>query len=486
MLLKKTFNSPTIMSWASAFVRFGSMIFVFPLILTNYSSIEQSFWFFTNTIIGFAMLADMGFGSVLTRAVAYFKSGSSRIPRNREEYGLTDEFSNGEPNYGMLKDLLTTSNRIYLFLAVVVIVLLSTFGTAFIWNLMALSKHRTDFWLAYILLIFYCVVSINSMKWNSFVRGLNYVAVEARFKVFTSSIRIAIFVVLLIFNAKPVALIAVMLLEACVINWYMRRYVINWMKTNHIVIGNKLFFNRDIFKSIWPATWRLAGLFLGGYLVDSGNAIIIAQISDAQLIAGFLFTSRIISFLKTISQTPFYSNIPTIYGLAAQKKLNELRIKSSQYIFLGLFIFICGSIVIIFAGDWTLQLIHSNTRFLGTNLLILMCLTVFLDLHSCMHASIYTSTNHVPFLIPALISGIVIVALGFNVLPLYGLLGILMVRFLVELSFDNWYTVFMSLRLLNWPFHKYVTEMPTIGLNFVKEKLFDYNPIKLFKKVHNK
>jgi hypothetical protein len=62
-LFKKLIDSPSILSWFSVFVRFGSALFVLPLMLKVFSPVEQSFWFLISTITGFAMMADSGFGS---------------------------------------------------------------------------------------------------------------------------------------------------------------------------------------------------------------------------------------------------------------------------------------------------------------------------------------------------------------------------------------------------------------------------------------
>ncbi len=262
-MLKKIYNSPTIMSWSSNFVRFGSMIFVLPLVLTTYSELEQSLWFLTSTIIGFAMLADSGFGSVLVRAVAYFYAGSDSIPKTKEEYENKEELKDEPPNIPLIVDLLTTSNIIYLFLGVLVIILLSTAGMAFVWNVMKLSGHRFDFWLAYALLIPYSVITINTVKWSSFTKGLNYVAMQARLNTVTSTIRIALFIILLLLKLKPAALISVMLLEAVFKLFYLKNFIIHWIKDNGGELRKKYHFNKNIFWSIWPATWKLGGYFLG-------------------------------------------------------------------------------------------------------------------------------------------------------------------------------------------------------------------------------
>lgn len=480
-MFNKYFNSPTIMSWVSNFVKFGSLLFVIPLILTTYSDLEQSLWFVTSTILGFAMLADSGFGSMLVRAVSYFFAGAESIPTTKEEYETRKELINTKPNVPKLIDLLTTANRIYLVLGVLVIIMLLSGGVAFVWNIMKLSGHRVDFWMAYGLLIIYSYVTILTVKWSSFMRGLNFVAMEARITTITSSVRILFFIILLLLKMKPVALIAVMLVESFVKIWYLRSFIMKWMKDHGGTIRNIYHFDKVIFWSIWPSTWKLAGIFWGNYLVDSSNSILIAQTSDTRLMSSFLFTTRIISFVRSVSQTPFYANIPTLYQLAAQKNLKELKTKASQYIFMGLFLMIGACAFIAIAGNPLLNLLDTDTTFVETSLLLLMSVTLLFDMHSSFHADIYTSTNHVPFLIPSIVSGILIIGLGFYILPLYGLVGILLVRFFVQIAFNNWYAMFLSLRLLKWPLVKYAYEVPKAGFSYLFVKIKEFNPIKILR-----
>ncbi|NJK95455.1 MAG: hypothetical protein HC905_11590 [Bacteroidales bacterium] len=114
-MLKKILDNPTLMSWSKAIVNFGSAIFVLPIILAVYTPVEQSFWFIINSIIGFALLADSGFGSVLVRAVSYFKSGADFLPKNRDEYDNAHKIESDDPNFKKITDLISTTQRIYFF-----------------------------------------------------------------------------------------------------------------------------------------------------------------------------------------------------------------------------------------------------------------------------------------------------------------------------------------------------------------------------------
>lgn len=464
------------MSWASYFVRFGSALFVLPLILKLYTPVEQSFWFFINTIIGFAMLADSGFGSTLIRAVSYFKAGAKYLPRNKKEYDEIDKIEQGEPHFPNLVNLLTTANRIYIYLGIFTIIMLLTGGVAAVWNIMKISNHQTDLWVAYGIIIPYCFSMIMGVKWSSYMRGLGFVAEEARFGVFQGLLRVTAFIILLLFKLGPAYLIVVMLLEAITRYIYLRWFVMKWFRGKNVEIKEKNKFDPVIFRSLWSATWRTGLLFWGAYGIQSGTSILASQLDDVVMMANFLFTMRIFTFVLNIARAPFYTNVPKIYSLAAEKNILQLRKKASEYMFLGFAVLLAGSVVLLFSGNYLLDLLGIETRFVPLTIFAIIIVTEILDLHSSFHATVYTSTNHVPFVLPATISGALIVGIGFMSLPAYGILGIVVTKFVVQWFINNWYAPMLSLRLLKWPLLNYLYQFPVYGVNFVgqifRENLF--------------
>lgn len=468
-MIKRIFDSATMMAWASYFVRFGSALFVLPILLKIYSPVEQSFWFFVNTIAGFAMLADSGFGATLLRAVAYFKAGAEYLPRNRKEYDEIDKIEEREPHLENLKNLLTTANRIYVYLGLFSVLILLTGGIAAAWNILELSGHRTDIWVGYFIVVPYCYFMILSVKWTSFMRGLGYVVEEARFSVLQGVIRVTAFIILLLFNLGPAWLIGVLLLESVVRFIYIKWYVKRWLKRENVVIENKNFFDKVIFRSLWSATWRTGLLFWGAYAIQSGTSILASQLDDAIMMANFLLTMRIFDFVLNVARAPFYTNVPKIYHLAAEKKMKDLRRRSSEYMFLGLGVMVAALAVVALFGNEVLTTLGIETRFMPLTILLIMAVTEILDLHASFHATIYTSTNHVPFVLPATISGALILLVGFQVISPYGVLGIVLTKFFIQFMFNNWYAPILSLKLLKWPFFKYLKDFPVYGLQFVKQ-----------------
>lgn len=467
---KRILESPTLLSWSSVFVRFGSAIFVLPLILKVYSPVEQSFWFFIGTLTSFAMLADSGFGATLVRAVTYFKAGADKIPKTREEFDLKLKVSDSGPNFKKLKSLLLTSFRVYFYLNVFLIVILLTAGVALIWNIMKLGNHRFDLWIAYLVIVPYCSMMIISVKWSSFARGLGFITLESRFALMQGVLQILVFLIMLSFKFKPVFLLSYMTFQSFTRFFYLRKFVKKWFLEQGIQIGRPKF-NKEIFDSLWGATWRLGGLSWGSFAITSGTSIVISQIKDPVMMASFLFTQRIVNLISNLAKAPFYTNVPKIYELSARKDFKNLRIRSSEYIFLGLSLMAVLFAFIILFGDWILAFLHFKTRFLPLIILSVIAITELLDIHSSYHASIYTSTNHVPFLLPAIISGGLIILVGFYVLPPYGVLALVLSKLIIQSAFNNWYSVSLSLKLLHWNLFDYLKDLPRYGIKGILKKI---------------
>jgi O-antigen/teichoic acid export membrane protein len=481
-MLKKILNNPTLMSWSSYFVQFGSVLLVFPLLVKVYSPLEQSFWWLLNTIIGFAMLADSGFGAVLMRGVAYFNTGADYLPRTKEEFEKKQNLLTFEPNIGKLADLLTTTNRVYSYLSLFMLFLLFTAGPLIMWNIMKLSGHRVDFWVAYLLLIPNCITQIMTVRWSSFLRGLGFIAKEARISTNLGVLRIIAFIFILSFGLSPVYLVLYMLFDALLRNFLLRDLIYKWFHSNEKRIVNKWYFDKEIFKSLWTATWKEGLIQWGNYLLAQGNSIIMAQVSNTQLMANFLLTTRLLTIISKVSEITLFSNIPKIYNLAAKNDRHAMKINAAGYMFMGFVIMISSYLFIALFGNTALTMLNKQSALVPIGILLIMMLTQILDSHSTFHAGIYISTNHVPFVIPSLISGLAILGGGFLIMPTYGLFGIIMLKFLVQLAFSNWYSMVLSLRLLRWPLKNYIYEFPILGSKFVYQKarkFFSKEPVNM-------
>jgi O-antigen/teichoic acid export membrane protein len=466
------------MTWTRDFVRVGVPLIVVPLVLAFYTPEEQTFYFMIQILVSFTIIADAGISSVLMRATSYFLAGAKQIPKNKKEFDSVEGAENKEMNKEGIAELFHTTRWIYLIITLITIVLLLTAGVAMFWNLMEQVDHRKDMWMAYGFLVGYLVMLMINMRWSAFMRGLNFVAIEARFSTLTIGTRLVIWIVLLSLKFKPVALTAVMLLEGMALHIFYRVFIYNWFRQNDIIVSLKAKFNKQLFMSIWPASWRMGGIQLGNFFVERGNNILILQIQDTAMMANFTFTTWILKTIFNFSLTPVYSKLPVLFRYAAEKNFDKLKRSAGSFMFIGLMLIASAYLIIGIAGNPILEALDYDRRLIfPIGLFAIMALTEILDIHSSFHAGVYTSTNHIPFFWPSVISGASIFLIGYYYsLPLYGLTGIILTRFFVQLSFNNWFAMYLNLRFLKWPIYKFIVDVPKFGIQFLFNRASEMIP----------
>jgi hypothetical protein len=78
-------------------------------------------------------------------------------------------------------------------------------------------------------------------------------------------------------------------------------------------------------------------------------------------------------------------------------------------------------------------------------------ITAVLEVNHCAFSVFYITKNKVPFLWASILSGLAIISLGFLVVGAWSIWGLLAVQFLVQISFNNWYPVYLVFQDLKTP-----------------------------------
>lgn len=459
------FSNPTVGAWVYNIIQIGSVIFILPLILKHFSTVEISFWLLLGTIAGFAMLTDLGFSNTLIRCVSLFMAGVKELPEDVTGQELNDQTNLGI-NFSGLLNLLKTLKKVYYYITFGCLILIIVFGFALCFNLFSLTDDKPNLLWAFILTCTYSTISVATSMWTSYAQGLGMIFKINYTKIFTGSLKLFLLIILLLFNLKLWTLTVVLLVEALINYFIARKIVFEFFEHSMQNFDFKVYkYDKFIFKVLWKPTWRMAGIKLGGYLINQGNAIVIAQLPNPTIIASFMFTKRILEFLTAMSTVPFNVNIHNIYTRFVSDNTDTFIKYVSSLLFLSLFIYVSGAFSIGLFGNTLLQIAHIHSFLLGSPAFALLALTLFLEMHHSMHAGIYMSTNKVPFLIPAVVSGVLILGLGFLFISKINVTGLIIIQLSVQLALNNWYPVYLSLRLMKWPFFKYIYQMPTYGIS---------------------
>ncbi len=460
------------MSWANHITIFAHGLLVTPLVVIMFSKDQISVWFMLQTIMGIGMLADAGFGFTLARAVSFFFNGAVSLPKDHKEYDKKLE-NTGQINFEKLNSLLSTAARIYTIVGFVYLLIFVPVGISIIWNVMRLNGHDSLLWLAYFLTMINTYIALQKVKWSSFMTGIRKVQELNRLNTIVGLIRIVSFTLILSLKPDIFILSAYILLETIFNTWIIRKKVLKWFKENEIVRKSLFYFDKELFQSIWSAMWRLGITSWGTNIIQYASSIIVSQVKDTSLIADFLFTQKILSFIRKIADAPFYANLPGIYGFMAKKDFNGAKREISRQLFLTLNIIFFGYLFIGIFGNLMLESLGIHIRFVSGFLYFVLALSVLLDTYSATNTNVYISTNHIPFMYPTLISGILIISIGFLILPIYGLLGVVTLRLIIELCYNYWYPNYLNLKLLNWKFNIHISDIWRNGFAYWKRRGFE-------------
>jgi hypothetical protein len=432
-------NNIAINSWVSQFIQLGTNLFILPIILIKFNSPEVALWFFLQTLIGFGLLADSGFGSNLTRAVSYFKAGSKDIV----EKDVKVELIGINPNYIGLNNLYYTSKLIYNVLSFISVGILFFVGFWTTKNLISLTTDSRVGLSSFYIVIVTCFIQIFNIRQISFLTGLGHVVLLKRVDSLFGILKfISLLVLLLLVPRLDYLFIAILIIQL------LKNIIIKLIvKKRLITLGVELKrskFNVKIFKQIWKPTWKTSLMNISAYLINFSSSLVIVQITNASIIVDFLFTQRIFNFITNISINPFYSKIPHLASLFVKDRREDLFKTFSVYHGLSILVYSIGAIATLFFGNYILDTFieNSSARLISTPLLLIFIVTLLLELNHSIFAGLYLITNDVPFVIPSIVSGVTIFLLSYFGVPYFGLEAVILTPFIVQLCFNNWYPLY--------------------------------------------
>lgn len=443
-MIKKTLNSPLIMTWLDMFVKFGMNIILLPIATIYLAPEELAYFLFIGTLLGMAYLAEGGINRVILRATSYFKEGATVLPNNFEE--IHNVKSNGKMNYKLLGQLVQTSFIIYFILGLISLILFFTIGYFTSENLISKQPNIEEAYITFGLLSVFAFFYIMQLRWVGLIQGLGHLAKQKRVELVFGLIRIVLSIVAIVLGYGVLGVVVAMLFSVVVAHILYKKMFYAYLPKKSI--KEYQLFSKDILQKLIPSAWKQSVLAWGSYLIYQGTVILAVQLNDVKLIASYLLTLQVVNLLIRVSNAPAYSYYPNISKAMANRDTSAFKSLLFRSLKISLGLYILGAITIYFLGNYILELIGANAFLISGGLLVLILFMYMLELHHVTHATIYTATNHIPFVLPALLSGIAIVVGGWLVIDDYGLWGIVLVQFFVQLSCNNWYPVWLNYKLV--------------------------------------
>lgn len=428
------------MIWGNFVVRFGSLLFVTPLILTRWDVSSISAWYLFSSVIALCSLLDLGFGPTFTRLISYGRVGDVRRKSLREIHGVADRV----PDWCGLEEVYVTMRVVYGKLALLVFIVLLTLGTWSVAKTVGAIQDGEKAWLAWIIVVTTSSIQFFASRYNAVLMGMNLVAKTNRWGALTGLIALIMAIVALWLGADLLSLVVVYQLCQLFGAWLYRsllyrefdsrfREFRGWTQSASIV------------GIAWPIAWRTGVGSVTSAGVQHFSAVLCAQILPVQELANLLFSLRLMSAISGFSQAPFYSKLPQLAGLQAARNSGEFARLSMHGLMWSLVVFATSSILAGLFGNSLLELIGANASMIDLRLWLVWSVIMLLERNHTMHISMVLTTNVMPFFLVQVFSGILQVVCLVWLLQYWGTWGFVFSQGLANAVALNWWPVYFSL-----------------------------------------
>jgi O-antigen/teichoic acid export membrane protein len=461
--------------WWSYFARFFDIaagIIILPMILHMLSVEEIGMNYLMLTVGSLVTLIDFGFSPQFGRNITYVFSGANELKKE----GVEVANSGSTINYRLLSTMIHTARYVYRRMSVIVLLLITTFGSAYIYRVtegFSNVENSLVIWLIFSSSIFF---NIYYTYYDSLLTGKGLINEASRAKVFSRLTYIIVAVTLLYLGLGLLG-VALASFTAPFVNRFLsyrffftaelKKKIEEFNITNHEKI--------DLFKIIWHNSKKLGLVLVCAYASSSLGFFLAGLFLPLSEIASYGLMIQLVGILSGVSGTLFGIYLPRFSSLRI-KGDNQTLIKDFAFSMnVSYIIFITGIIFLLTLGPWALRLIGSKTFLPPVWLIAIYATFVLLQVNHSAYATIITTRNDIPFLVPAIIASCVIAIGSYLSLKFTNLdiLGLILIQGLTESAYDNWKWPLVVHKEFNIKFKNFITIGFSESVNRAKIYIYD-------------
>ena len=434
-------RSDLIWGYSAQLLNIGVGVLLLPILVVTLNSEELGLWYVFMAMVSLAQLLEFGFQPTIARQAAYIYNGATEIKRS----GLPTIVS-GQLNIDLLVNLIHASRYIYRWIAILVAVLLWGIGSLYIYTL-NYTGDLTTAYTSWFLFASASVITFYFGYFNALLQGRGDITLVNKVIVVSkvSFALLAIMLLLLHFNLLAISIAS---LISCIINRILISLCFYNAKNADI---KKYKPTSNLNKILWTNTWRLGLVQFGAFLIQRGNMFIAATYLGLTLAASYGLTMQLSAIIITLANQLMALQLPKMNALQAANNKTELKNVYASSVLVAFILLISGFAGLTLLGEAVLALIGSETKLINSQLLVLLGVVLFLETHHSISATYLTTTNQVPFLKAALISGVGVTLLSFALVcwGKLGVAGLIIGQGVVQLCFNNWYWPKVAMQHLN-------------------------------------
>lgn len=425
-------------SYAATAFTIGAGLLLLPFMLNRMSSETIGIWSLYQTVIMLVIMLDFGFRPTFARNVSYILSGVRQL---KAEGIARDEDLSDHVDYALLKGALLAMRRFYRWLAMGVFAMLATIGTLYFRHVFAdYPGNQTDAWVSWVLLIAGCTWDLYTYYYDALLTGKGYIRQQQQITIIGQGLYVLLAIALIFMGGGLSAVVAARLVST-IVRRYMARKTFFTQPMLALLANNVAADTRQVMTSITPNAIKLGLVSLGGFVITRSATLLGGLLMPLETIASLGITMQVVDIIARCAQVYAQSYMPKVAQYRVEQNKPQLRHLYTLSTMALVGVFVAGGGAFVLLGNWALDLIHSQTHFLATPMLLAILGIQLLEQNHSLSALFIAADNTIPFFIPSLLSAAGTLILLFVFMfgfPQMGIWGLILAPGIAQLCYQNW------------------------------------------------
>ncbi|WP_316740791.1 O-unit flippase-like protein [Pedobacter antarcticus] len=424
-------------SYIAQFFKIASGILILPIILRMLTTEEIALNYLLASIVAMVGLLDFGFSPQFGRNITYIFSGAQELKRE----GIQVVSKHQGINYKLLVTMIETARYVYLRIAFLVVLLLATLGTWYIYKVTNGLTSVDNAVLIWGVTILSCFFNFYYAYFDSLLIGRGLIKEAKKAAIFSKLVYIALAISFLYLGLGLLGVAISSLISAFVYRTvcYFYFYDNAFLKLIEGIQIDMLK-RQELFKTLWHNARKLGLVFLSAYAINNFSIFLAGLYLDSDTIASYGVLMQLTGIITTVSSTLFMSLNPTFSALRTSGDNHKLVRVFAFSMNVYYVLFILGAFILVVFGPGILHLLGANVILPSATIMVVYSLIVFFEGNHSGYATLIVTNNQVPFLKSSVIAGVFVAFGDYIILAFtpYGLLGLILVQGIVQLGYANW------------------------------------------------
>jgi len=344
-------------------------------------------------------------------------------------------------DWGLYKSLAKSIRTIYLCLSVLLFVLLLFVGTPMVVG--GAESDYTSLWYLYLIVI---SVGVFFGKFAAVTTGWGHVAVNNIALILSKLFYILLSFLSLYYGFGIKGLVYSFVAQSLVARLVPIFYCYKIEKIGNAV-GES---TRNTFRVLLPNSFRTMLTAISGFAITRGLVFVANANLGGETIAPFTLSHQVVTVVCSVAVVFVQLAQAQIAKYSADNNREQVIRNLVISLRMMVLMILAGAFFVTTIGQQILTLLGSKTPLAESSIVLFLFFVGFLETNHSLFASFIMAKNEVPFVVPAMISALCIIGGSYWMISTYkSILGAILIQFLVQAAFNNWYWPKVYLKSLN-------------------------------------